>query len=299
MKMQKTFNKDLIFYIVMLAFPVLQFCLFYIGVNGRSFLFSFQKIWYDSNLTRVTEFSLDSIKLAFENLTGPDLGPVLGTSFLAFVCTYFIGTTLALLFSYFIYKKLPMGNFFKVVLFLPSIVSGIVVASIFMSFFDNAYSEFAKTEGLFTNLDTRLPMVIFFNIFVGFGTSVLMYSNAMSGLSQEVIEAGRIDGCNQFREFFHIVLPGVFPTFTTFTITSVATIFTNQLALMSFYSTSVTTSENLPTIGYYLYVKTLEAGDAMTEYPYLSAIGLLLTLVAVPLTLTVKTLLEKYGPSDR
>lgn len=299
MKMQKTFNKDLIFYIVMLAFPVLQFCLFYIGVNGRSFLFSFQKISYDSTWTRVTEFSLDSIKLAFEELTGPNLGPVLGTSFLAFVCTYFIGTTLALLFSYFIYKKLPMGNFFKVILFLPSIISGIVVASIFMSFFDNTYSEFAETQGLLTNTDTRLPMVIFFNIFVGFGTSVLMYSNAMSGLSQEVIEAGRIDGCNQFREFFHIVLPGVFPTLTTFTITSVATIFTNQLALMSFYSTSVATENNLPTIGYVLYVRTLQAGDEMTQYPFLSAIGLLLTLVAVPLTLTVKTLLEKYGPSDK
>ena len=34
----------------------------------------------------------------------------------------------------------------------------------------------------------------------------------------------------------------------------------------------------------------------MSEYPFLSSLGLLMTFVAVPLTLLVKYLLEKFGP---
>ena len=35
----------------------------------------------------------------------------------------------------------------------------------------------------------------------------------------------------------------------------------------------------------------------MTDYPFLSSLGLLMTIVAAPLTLIVKYLLEKFGPS--
>lgn len=35
-------NRDLLFYILLLAFPLAQFCIFYIGVNFNSFLLAFQ-----------------------------------------------------------------------------------------------------------------------------------------------------------------------------------------------------------------------------------------------------------------
>ena len=44
----KKFNRskriELIFYIFMLAYPVVQFCIFYLGVNFNSILLAFQKI---------------------------------------------------------------------------------------------------------------------------------------------------------------------------------------------------------------------------------------------------------------
>ena len=49
------------------------------------------------------------------------------------------------------------------------------------------------------------------------------------------------------------------------------------------------------TFGYYLFSGIAEV-KTMQEYPYYAATGLLLTFVAVPLTLGVKYLLEKFGP---
>ncbi len=295
MKKKKLFDGNFLFYVLMMLFPVAQFAIFYIGVNARSFLYAFQSI--DALSGEVT-WTIKSLTDAFEKMTEPTLMTTFGMSFLYFLLTYAIGTILALLFSYFIYKKLPMGSFFKVMLFLPSILSAIVMVTIYQYFVETAIPEISggAIKALITNPDTRFWAIIFYNILVGFGTSVLMYSNAMSGLSNDVIEAAKIDGCNAWQEFIHIVLPGIYPTITTFAITSVASIFTSQMNLFSFYG--VTAPESVQTYGYYLYSLTISAGINESEYPYICAVGLLLTLIAVPMTLIAKQLLEKLGPSE-
>ena len=298
-KKKSFFTKDLLFYSLMLLFPLAQFAIFYIGVNGRSFLYAFQKI---DTLSNSITWTIEPLANAFKQMFEPTLLKVLGMSFLSFALTYAIGTVLALLFSYFIYKKLPFGNFFKVMLFLPSILSAIVMVTIYQNFVEIGvpsilHSWFGGTfKGLIENPDTRYGAIVFYNIFVSFGTSVLMYSNAMSGLSVEVSEAAKIDGANAWDEFIHIVLPGIFPTISTFAVTSVASIFINQMNLFSFFNLSA--SNDVQTYGYYLYVQTVNAANTESEYPFICAVGLLLTIVAVPLTLLTKWALEKWGPSE-
>ncbi len=294
---KKLFNKDLLFYVLMLAFPILQFCVFYIGVNGRSFLYSFQII-DGSDYSKFT-WDIKPLVSAFKELTSKTVGAYILHSLVGFVLVYSISTVLALLFSYFIFKKLPFGNFFRVVLFLPSILSAIVMAVIFLQFADGAIPEIFnfKISGLFATDSTRFATVIFYNIFISFGTTVLMYSNAMSGISTDIIEAAKLDGCNSGREFVSVVLPNVFPTISTFAITSTAGIFVNQLSLYSLFGNQA--KDEVATIGYFLYRATLDVGRDETAYPKLCAEGLLITLVAVPLTLLVKYLLDRFGPSDK
>ena len=269
-KKKSFFTKDLLFYSLMLLFPLAQFAIFYIGVNGRSFLYAFQKV---DTLSNSITWTIEPLANAFKQMFEPTLLKVLGMSFLSFALTYAIGTVLALLFSYFIYKKLPFGNFFKVMLFLPSILSAIVMVTIYQNFVEIGvpsilHSWFGGTfKGLIENPDTRYGAIVFYNIFVSFGTSVLMYSNAMSGLSVEVSEAAKIDGANAWDEFIHIVLPGIFPTISTFAVTSVASIFINQMNLFSFFNLSA--SNDVQTYGYYLYVQTVNAANTESEYPFI------------------------------
>ena len=125
------------------------------------------------------------------------------------------------------------------------------------------------------------------------------YNNITFGVEQatmeEVIEAAKLDGATGIKKFFYVVFPQVFGTVSTFLIIGVAGIFTNQINLFSFYEASA--PDDVRTLGYYLYVRAqLAVNEA--EFPELSALGLLLTAIAVPLTMLVKRLLEKFGYSE-
>lgn len=291
-------RQDLLFYMIFMAFPVLQFAVFYIGVNFNSLLLTFQR--YDV-LTDTTSWAgFNNLKTALRQIFSSGiLRSAARTSFLAYFIGLLVGTPLALLFSYYIYKKLPASGFFRVILFVPSIISAIVMVTIFQFFVERALPELVsllfhrEIRGLLENRATRFATVMFYNIWVGFGTSVLMYSDSMSGISPELTEAAKLEGAVGWKEFFHITFPMVFPTFSTFIVVGVAGIFTNQLNLYSFFGSAA--SESVTTYGYYLYIKTL-AATSKAEYPVLSALGIWLTAVAIPLTLLVKWLMEKYGP---
>ena len=134
---------------------------------------------------------------------------------------------------------------------------------------------------------------MFYNILMSFGVSVLMYSDAMGNISPEMIEAAKLEGVTGIKEFIFISFPMIYPTFTTFLITGIAGIFTNQWNLFSFFGGG----GQIQTFGYWLYVQTSGAA-AEAEYPVLAAIGFWLTLIAVPMVLVIKKLVEKFGPKE-
>ncbi|MBO5048820.1 MAG: sugar ABC transporter permease [Oscillospiraceae bacterium] len=292
-------RRDLGFYMLVMAFPVIQFLVFYIGVNAKSIMMAFQRIDVANN---TTTWTMDNIRNAFQMMTGnPQMLNILSVSLLSYLLTNGIGIPLALFFSYYIYKKMPLHGFFRVILFLPSIISAIVLATIYQFFVERAipvaFNQFfdIKTEGLMVNPDSCYIFLVFYNVLIGFGTTVLMYSNAMSGISDELAGAAQIDGASLFREFWHVSLPMIFPTLMTFLVAGVATIFTNHFNLFSFFGENA--PDGVQTYGYYLYVKT-QGAKSIAEYPILSAMGILMTVVVVPVTMLVKQLLEKYGPSE-
>lgn len=291
-------KKDLIFYVLMMLFPIAQFSIMYIGVNFNSFLLSFKNIDIDGNYT----WTFSNISDAFNLLrTSPLLRSAAKNSLSSYLLLTFIGTPLGLVFSFYIYKKLPISGAFRVILFLPSIISAIVMVTIFQFFVERAIPAFwqkafnVKIKGLIENQASRYATIIFYNLWVGFGTGVLMYSNAMSGIPQEIVESAHLDGATGINEFWRITLPMVYPTLSTFLITGVAGLFTNQINLYSFYGGSA--PESVQTYGYYLFTRT-QLAKSESEYPLLSAMGLLFTMVIVPLTFGVKWMLEKFGPKE-
>ena len=299
-------KKDLIFYILMMAWPVLQFCVFYIGVNANSFLMAFQNL---SISGKVMGWTFDHMVEAFRELLGLDGTIIFASaakrSLQAYAVSLCIGTPLGLLFSYYIYKKLPFSGTFRVLLFMPSIISGIVMVAMFNFFVQDALPTIVNGLGGNMKLgllsgrspdNVKFATILFFNTWVGFGGGVLMYSNAMSGISKEVVDSAHLDGATGLREFFAITVPGIWPTLSTFLITGVAGIFSNQAGLFSFYGQDA--SPGIRTYGYEMYIRVYKYQNNMTEYPNISAIGLYMTAVAVPLTYLVKWLLEKFGPSE-
>lgn len=291
---------DMLFYVLMMAWPILQFCVFYIAVKFNSIMYSFQR--YDK-LSGAVTWTLDYVRNALKMMTtNPVLIDAMKMTLLFFVLFTGINTPLGLLFSYYIAKKQFAAGFFRVFLFLPSIICSVIMVLIYGNFVDVALPEIVRVTtgktigGLMSTKSTRLFAVMFYNLLVGFGVNVLMYSNAMSAISEEVVEAAHLDGATGIKEFWFVTLPSIYPTLVTFMITSLAGMFLNQYNLYSFFGSGE--HFGLQTYGLYFYVQTLLADGSRAEYSQISAIGLWLTFIALPLTYGVKFLLEKFGPSE-
>lgn len=301
-KFQSKRTQDLIFCLIILLLPMVQFAIFYIGVNVNSFAMIFQKFEVDATTGRGHYVPIDSIFDNFEQLFtqlefDKILKPAIVNSLVSFVAISLVGITFSLVFSLYIFKKFPGAGMFKVLLFAPSILSAVVTVTMFRSFVDvvipKVFNMGGGEIGLLSNPNTKFGTIIFYNIWIGFGTQILMYSGAMNGIDPSITEAAKLDGANPWIEFFYIILPLIFPTIQTFLVTGVASIFTNQINLVAFESLNANVKYN--TIGYYLFKKA--NAPTQYEYPIWATMGALLTLIAAPLTLLVRWALDKFGPS--
>ncbi len=293
LKAKRTDINAIVFYCLIIAFPVLQFCVFYIGVNFNSVILSFKD--YDAISGEYTFIWFDNfVRFARDIFSGTALTYAVKNSILLWAIGLGVGTVGSLLFSYYIYKKCYLYNLMRVLLYLPSMLPSIALVFIYLIFMSRGIPSIGGKD-LFAVTDTQFFAVIIFNVWIGFGSSVILYSSAMSQVSEDIMEAARIDGANSFVEFYKILLPSIYPTLCTFLVTGIANIFINQANLYSFFGSSANVRNY--TIGYYLFVQI--AGKAnMSTYPYAAAGGLLMTLIAAPLTLLIKYLLEKFGPSE-
>ena len=299
---KSAYYKSLGFYISVAALPIIQFALFYVYVNFNSISLALKT--YDPITREVIKIGFDNFNTIIFNWTNyTELKTALSNSLTMFAANILVGITCGMLFSYYIFKKMPLHNTFKVFLFLPTIVSAIVMVVIYTYFVDGAIPAIlekafgVKILGLLSrdNYKTVFGTLIFYNIWVGFGSQILLYVGAMNGISDSVIEAGKIDGANAVKEFLHIVFPSIYPTFIVFFTVAIAKIFTDQMALFSFYGKDIKDTR-LITVGYYLYEGVQDG--TVVEYPYYSAIGIVCTMINLPLILAIRWALNKFGPSE-
>ena len=283
-------RNDLIFYVAMLAFPLLQFAIFYIAVNANSLIMAFER--YDYSTGETSFAGLEQFRQAFYRLFhSPELSAAWKNTLLLFVFSL-IGDGLGVLFSYYVAKKKPFANLLKIGIVLPTLLSAIAMAVLFKYFGERAFPVLFHTEGLFSG-GAALFVLLFYQIWMGLGTSVLVLSGTMSAIPETLSEAAKLDGCTFLKEFIYITLPMIYPTLVTFLVIDIAGIFVGQMGLYHFYADDADPA--LFTYGYYLFRQTRNA--TLAEYPVLAAMGALFTLVTAPLALFSKKLLLRLGPS--
>lgn len=288
-------KKNLIFCLLMVAYPTIQFVVFYICVNLNSVLLAFKTytpgigyswagfsnfghLWY--KITQVPE-----VQYAFIN------------SLKVYAITLCISLPLALLFSFYVYKKAFLSGFFRVILYIPSVISVLVICILFRYFIDEAIPELynkltgKNMVGLLANSKTEFAMLAFFFVWTAFGANVLMYTGAMSGIDDSIIESAQLDGVGFLREFFCFSIPLIWPTIVTFIVAGLAGLFMNQFNLYSFYGAGAEIYHG--TVGYYIYKETL---SSVSKYPEVATLGIVLSIIMTPITMVAKWMLEKFGP---
>jgi ABC-type sugar transport system permease subunit len=195
-------------------------------------------------------------------------------------------------------------------LYLPQVISVVVLGLLFQyivgTVYPKAMEQYFDKEvvGLLlssSSYEQNFNTALIFTLWFSFGTNVLIYTGAMSGVDQSIVESAQLDGVNNFQEFLFIYVPLIFSTVTTFIITGLAGIFNNQMNLHIFFGNA---DGNVDVFGYYFYritaMNIASGGNAsgnLMSLNTLAALGLIATAILIPLTLITRKLLNKYGPS--
>ena len=261
-------RNKLTFYIICVALPILQFCIFYIGVNLNSIALSFKKYVSDGN------GNYDYIFAKFENYKNlftmfaeqEYLQKSIFNSLKVFLFTM-LSITLSVSFAYYIAKKHFLGKTFQVMLFIPHILSAVIMVTMYKFFVENVVPDVLETllgrdvEPLLSspNRNQTFAVMMFFYVWASFGTNTMLFCGSINGISESIFDAAKVDGASEPREFISIVVPMIMPTITTLVVVAIAQLFTQQMHLFTFWGTDFR-EKYLYTIGYYLYNNTKKAG---------------------------------------
>lgn len=281
-----------IFIFLMMLIPILNFIIFWIGVNFSSILLAFK------GLKNGAEYwTLNNFKIIFDEFfvyTDSNMPLFFKNTMIFFCIGAFIITPISLLLSFFLYKRIMGYKFFRVMFFLPSILSAVVVSSLYkyilgasgpivaiykmMNGVDYAPAFLAESE-------YALKCLIIYSLWTGIAGNFILYSGAMNRIPIEIIESGRLEGIKSFTELTKIVIPMIWPTLSTTLIFTVVGIFTASGNILLLTDGVVSTY----TLSYWIFDQV----KRFQSYYVPSALGLVFTLIGFPIVLITRHFLNK------
>ena len=277
-----------IFITVMLALPVLHWIIFWFVVNINSILMAFQ--------IPTGDWSLETMVIVFRNLSSgdSDLRIAIQNTFIYFAKDV-IMLFFQLIIAYFFYKKIAGYKVFRILFYIPSIISGVAVANMFANFITpsgpvgiilsklgvNPVPEFLADSAYATKT------ILLYTIWLGWGGNMLLFGGAFARIPTELIEAAKLDGITAFKEFIYLILPLVWSTLSTLLILNMTGLFAASGPILLFTRGAYRTT----TIGYWIFDKVKYVG--VSAYNEVAAAGLVFSCIGVPIIMFFKWLMER------
>lgn len=299
-KKQKMPTSKKIFIISMLAYPIIHFLIFWVYINFNTIIKSFQGFSYKTGgevFVGMTNY-INFFK-AFSSQSG-QLKHAVVNSLLFFVFNNFILLPISIVCAYLLFKKVFMEKVFRVIFFLPNIISVVVLTMVFYFMFHDTFGPLYSVmksigfnmpeNGFFGTEGTAMVMIFVYCLWAGIGYNVLLLSGSIARIPTEVLEAGKIDGIGMMREFIQIVVPLIMSTVSTLFVTGSMVMFT--LFLQPMLLTSGGPNYSTYTIAYYIVelVNNNRLYDA-------AAAGVISSIVGIPIIQGIKYLMEKITPN--
>ncbi len=134
--------------------------------------------------------------------------------------------------AYLLTQNIAGANLFRTVFFMPNLIGGIVLGYIWSMIFDGILRYYdtyllAKTSYGFWGL---LILMCWQQI----GYMMIIYIAGLQGISEDMMEAAKIDGANKWQSLWRITIPNVMPSITIcvfLTLTNSFKLFDQNLAL--------------------------------------------------------------------
>lgn len=188
-------------------------------------------------------------------------------------------------------------NFYRILLFFPSVVPAVIVNVLWMSVYNpnigilNGILSLFGTAGRNWLGDAALVKnsLIFVMVWYSLGFYMVLFMAAMLNIPTDLFEASRIDGCSTFRQTFSITIPLIWEHVRTalvfFIVTSCGVGF--NVVFMLTNGGPNKASEILPT-----YMYSLSFGG-QSKFGYAMAVAVMIMLITTSLALLMLRLTKR------
>ncbi len=290
-------NKYL-FIILMLSLSIISFAVFYVGINLQSILLAFRKFMgYNADGTEKYVWSLDNFRQIFEELGGEgssstQLLTALKNTLLIFVCGNSVTIPMAFFASYYLWKKTIGYKAFRVVFYLPQIMSSVVMVIIYRNIIapNGLFSYFSvqwtgeALPPLLSQDSTAIWFVWIYTLWIGFAGSYLLLTAALHRIPMEIIESAQLDGITPLREYFQICIPLIWPTLHIIILQKIAGLLSADGPILLLTNGLYKTY----TLGFWSYMQVVVGHS----YEFPAAVGIMMTLVVAPIAIIARKLLS-------
>lgn len=300
-------KKNFPFIFIILLLPTVHIIVFFFYVNFSSFALAFQ----DAS----GNWSFESIIYAAQGLFGGrdrwgwNPSQMLWKSILLWCNLNILCTIVGTLTTFILTKHMICSKIFRVIYTLPGIVGAVVFSSIMRGIYDYdgiiltfinklgiSVDPLILKNGLLGSEKTAywVMMAQAFIFSITGGNFIL--AGAYMKIPEEIFESARMEGAGFFTETFKIAIPCAWPTITTILTFNMCSFFTCDY---SFYLYSMGTGQSgLQSIGFYLYqfeVTLSGANDTKYLYGYVSAFGMFITILTVPVVILGRKILSRMS----
>ena len=192
-------------------------------------------------------------------------------------------------------EKLKGQNFFRIVFYIPNILSVVVISGIFSAIYDvdkgllNSILAIFGSEGILWKGEQHVIMsLIIAMVWQAIGYYMVMYMASMAAVPGDLYESAGLDGADRVTQFFQITIPLIWTNIrTTLTFFVISTINMAFLFVSAMTGGGPNNASNVALL--YMYnQKNLGGG-----YGYAMAIGVVIFLVSFGLSALVNKVTER------
>jgi ABC-type sugar transport system permease subunit len=276
---------------------VLPALILILSVKGYPIVFGFLKSF--RNWTGFGQGEFIGLTNYINIITSNEIWTLLKNNFIILIfipIQLFIGLLVAVL----LHEEVFGWKFFRVVFYLPQIISPLVIGYLFKVFFSydgpiNLILEslnlgFTRTEWL-GEVFSAMSIIILCLVWINIGWQAMLGLGGLSSISINVFEAAQIDGAGFWRRFFTITLPMLGRTIEFSCIISVMWVFTGIFPYI-FSITRGGPGYGTTTIDYMIYLRSF---GAVSKPGYASALAMVLLVIVLILTLIQMRLSRHTG----
>lgn len=282
-KIKNLFKRNWAGWLIMLP-GILLFVFYLWGPLVQNVVWSF----YDMRGTEKTEF------VWFQNyvevVQDPMFLKALGNTFKYLFWSIVIGFLVPIFLGLLLSETVHFKGGFRLLLYFPSMISGIAVAIMWYYILDSGAGSMLNTflaslglpSSLFLSDESLvIPLIVVTMTWKSAGATVLIYLSALQNIDNSQYEAARMDGANMWKRIWHITLPHLKSTIRMLFILQVISVF------QVFYEPLVMTdggpngaSISLLLLGYqYAFGSNIDLGKSGAVSVMLSLIIIVLTII--------------------